>query len=245
MWGRAGGDTTTSLCSLFQCLLNLKVKKFFLRVRWNFLFVCARCPLSCCWAPVESIWPPPLDTHPKYTFALIKSPFCWLFSGLIGPDPSERDAPAPSASSYPCSFGCHKSSVLLLRNYLLWNIFICKLKSCPLSLEFAACQSGCIPSELKAYQHHSWNVLLGSFLCKLSLSIVNISATILLMDLMKIQRQSFRWLLENIFTSMETWMKMASSKVCSSKMKCDWPAVESWSLSRKWERNLVNLETSR
>lgn len=35
-------------------------------------------------------------------------------------------------------------------------------------MEFSACQSAYIPSELKACQHHNCNVLLGRFLCKLS-----------------------------------------------------------------------------
>ena len=26
--------------------------------------VCARCPLSCCWAPLKRAWPHPPDTHP-------------------------------------------------------------------------------------------------------------------------------------------------------------------------------------
>jgi len=31
------GDSTTSLGSLFQCSVTLRVKKFFLMFRWNFL----------------------------------------------------------------------------------------------------------------------------------------------------------------------------------------------------------------
>ena len=39
------GDTTTSLGSLFQCSITLRVKKFFLMFRWNFLCF-SLCPFS-------------------------------------------------------------------------------------------------------------------------------------------------------------------------------------------------------
>ena len=28
------------------------------------IFICARCPLSCGWAPLRRVWPHPFDTHP-------------------------------------------------------------------------------------------------------------------------------------------------------------------------------------
>ena len=57
------GDSTTSLGSLGQGSVTLRGKKFFLMFSWSLpssASVCARCPLSCHWAPLERVWPPPL-----------------------------------------------------------------------------------------------------------------------------------------------------------------------------------------
>ena len=48
--------------------------------------VCARCPLSCHWAPLERVWPRPPDPHPAdISEAFLRSPRSLLFSRLNKP----------------------------------------------------------------------------------------------------------------------------------------------------------------
>ena len=59
------GDSTTSLGSLFQCSVTLKVESSSsCSAGTSCASVCARCPLSCRWAPLKRAWPHPPDTHP-------------------------------------------------------------------------------------------------------------------------------------------------------------------------------------
>ena len=58
--------------------------------------VCAHCPLSCHWAPLERVWPRPPDTHPADIYKHLWGPLSAFSS-------SGWTSPAPSASdSSPC-----------------------------------------------------------------------------------------------------------------------------------------------
>lgn len=59
-------DSTTSLRSLFQCSINLRVKETFSHVlmEQNCVTFCARCPLFCFWAALKRALPHPPNNYP-------------------------------------------------------------------------------------------------------------------------------------------------------------------------------------
>jgi len=59
------GDSTASLGSLGQGSVTLRGRSSSSHSAGaSSASVCARCPLSCRWAPLKRVWPRPPDTHP-------------------------------------------------------------------------------------------------------------------------------------------------------------------------------------
>jgi len=96
-----GGDSTTSLGSLFQCSVTLRGKKFFLMFRRKFLcFSLCPLPLVLSLGTTKRVWPHPLDTHPSDIYKHLLHPLFFRLeqaqlpqSFLIG------KAPIPTAFS--------------------------------------------------------------------------------------------------------------------------------------------------
>ena len=65
----------------------------------SYASICAHCPLSCCWAPLKSVWPHLLDTHPEDIYKCLKDSLSAFSSSQTSWAPSvfsrRRDAPVP------------------------------------------------------------------------------------------------------------------------------------------------------